>query len=204
MKLKKDLNTLLKQIEIYRIVSEKAFIHEGVVYINEDTMSIESPVHEFMHLVCAAMKFGPNSQRYYALLRKIADDPEIAEHFGKEINSVSEDRRNLTDYREEILVKVLAGYFGKRFTEEWWAKVGDKLTSIRAEEYVSEIVKTIFGTSAVPNNYGSSLSSYLEEFSSALFDLSDSWRVSILQSQKLKAIREKLIKTDNLNYTGDC
>ena len=187
-----------------RIVSEKAFIHEGVVYINEDTMSIESPVHEFMHLVCAAMKFGPNSQRYYALLRKIADDPEIAEHFGKEIDSVSEDRRNLTDYREEILVKVLAGYFGKRFTEEWWAKVGDKLTSIRAEEYVSEIVKTIFGTSAVPNNYGSSLSSYLEEFGSALFDLSDSWRVSILQSQKLKAIREKLIKTDNLNYTGDC
>lgn len=187
-----------------RLVSEKAFIHEGVVYINEDTMSIESPVHEFMHLVCAAMKFGPNPQRYYSLLRKVADDPEIRTEFADEINSISEDKRNLTDYREEILVKVLAGYFGKRFKEEWYNKVGEKLTSVRAEEFVEEIVKTIFGTNAVPNNYSQSLSDYLINFNSSLFDLSDSWQINILQSQKLKAIRTLLIKTNNLEYTGDC
>jgi uncharacterized membrane protein len=56
----------------------------------------------------------------------------------------------------------------------------------------------------VPDNYAKSLSSYLEEFNSALFDLSNSWRTDVIQSQKLKAIREKLIKTGNLDYTGDC
>ena len=90
--------------------------------------------------------------------------------------------------------------YDKKFVNSYLDALEKEIKS----RYKKEIVKTIFGTSAVPNNYGSSLSSYLEEFNSALFDLSDSWRVSILQSQKLKAIRKKLIKTDNLNYTGDC
>jgi hypothetical protein len=45
----------------------KAFIQNGTIYINVDRGGIESPVHEFMHIICSVMKYDPKySNQYYA------------------------------------------------------------------------------------------------------------------------------------------
>jgi hypothetical protein len=44
----------------------KAFIYNGSIYINVDKGGIESPIHEYMHIICSVMKYDSKySDKYY-------------------------------------------------------------------------------------------------------------------------------------------
>lgn len=75
----------------------KAFIYEGNVYINVDTASVDSPIHEMMHLFVGSLRFT-NPKLYTSLLQKVNNlnfTPEMLTQF---------PGRTRNDILEEILV----------------------------------------------------------------------------------------------------
>jgi hypothetical protein len=45
--------------------SSNAFIHNGIIYINTDYNVIDGPLHEILHVICAAMKIHPKYKNKY-------------------------------------------------------------------------------------------------------------------------------------------
>lgn len=81
----------------------KSFIYNGNIYINTDIATIDSPVHEFLHLLFGSMKYQ-NRALYDLLVRQ-------AEQFDS-YNTISQNYPNRTkgDINEEVFVTELAKY----------------------------------------------------------------------------------------------
>jgi hypothetical protein len=60
------------------MLDQSGFMINGRIYINTDKVNLGSPVHEFMHIICAALKYGNDQQRnlYYGLLKSIQRNSE--------------------------------------------------------------------------------------------------------------------------------
>lgn len=81
----------------------KSFIYNGNIYINTDIATVDSPVHEFLHLLFGSMKYQ-NRALYDQLVGQ-------AEQFDS-YNSISQNYPNRTrgDVNEEVFVTELAKY----------------------------------------------------------------------------------------------
>ena len=81
----------------------KAFIYNGNIYINTDIATVDSPVHEFLHLLFGSMKYQ-NRTLYDQLVSQ-------AEQFDS-YNAISQNYPNRTrgDINEEVFVTELARY----------------------------------------------------------------------------------------------
>lgn len=81
----------------------KSFIYNGNIYINTDIATVDSPVHEFLHLLFGSMKYQ-NRVLYDQLVGQ-------AEQFDS-YNSISQNYPNRTrgDVNEEVFVTELAKY----------------------------------------------------------------------------------------------
>lgn len=81
----------------------KAFIYDGNIYINTDIATVDSPVHEFLHLLFGSMKYQ-NRELYDQLI-------EQAQHLSS-YKSISENYpdRTVGDINEEVFVTELARY----------------------------------------------------------------------------------------------
>lgn len=81
----------------------KSFIYNGNIYINTDIATIDSPVHEFLHLLFGSMKYQ-NRALYDQLVGQ-------AEQFDS-YSSISQNYPNRTrgDVNEEVFVTELAKY----------------------------------------------------------------------------------------------
>lgn len=81
----------------------KSFIYNGNIYINTDIATVDSPVHEFLHLLFGSMKYQ-NRALYDQLIGQ-------AEQFDS-YNSISQNYPNRTrgDVNEEVFVTELAKY----------------------------------------------------------------------------------------------
>lgn len=81
----------------------KSFIYNGNIYINIDIATIDSPVHEFLHLLFGSMKYQ-NRALYDQLVGQ-------AEQFDS-YNTISQNYPNRTkgDINEEVFVTELAKY----------------------------------------------------------------------------------------------
>lgn len=81
----------------------KAFIYNGDIYLNTDIATVDSPVHEFLHLLLGGIKYQ-NSQLYNQLVQS-------SEQFGT-YQEIAENYPNRTrnDVNEEVFVTELAKY----------------------------------------------------------------------------------------------
>lgn len=81
----------------------KSFIYNGNIYINTDIATVDSPVHEFLHLLFGSMKYQ-NRALYDQLVGQ-------AEQFDS-YNTISQNYPNRTkgDINEEVFVTELARY----------------------------------------------------------------------------------------------
>ena len=72
----------------------KAFVYNGDIYINIDQASVDSPIHEMLHLLIGSMRFT-NIESYKSLIDNIQKLPEfsfLAKQFpNRTINDVSEE-----------------------------------------------------------------------------------------------------------------
>lgn len=81
----------------------KSFIYNGNIYINTDIATVDSPVHEFLHLLFGSMKYQNR-----ALYDQLVDQSEQFDSY----NSISQNYPNRTkgDVNEEVFVTELARY----------------------------------------------------------------------------------------------
>lgn len=83
------------------IISKKAFVHNGEIYINTNLASIDSPIHEMMHILMGSIRFS-NPELYFSITNAVANS-EIFE-FYKEQNP----NRTLSDVAEEAFIEEFA------------------------------------------------------------------------------------------------
>jgi hypothetical protein len=58
--------TFIDDTDFDATITAAAFIHNGVIYVNTDFKFVDSPLHEVLHVVCAAMKLNPKyKDKYY-------------------------------------------------------------------------------------------------------------------------------------------
>lgn len=94
----------------------KAFTHNGEIYINRNECTIDSPLHELFHLLIAEYRFKSNN-KYLDLLNSLEDTEEFKQTFKKLKNTYND--LTINDFKEEVLVHVLADYFAGRLMENY-------------------------------------------------------------------------------------
>lgn len=85
------------------ISQAKAFIYNGNIYINTDNATIDSPIHEMLHILIGGMSRS-NPQLFYNLVQSIERLPDFEERIQYYPN------RSRSDVDEEIFVEELAKY----------------------------------------------------------------------------------------------
>lgn len=94
----------------------KAFTHNGEIYINRNECTIDSPLHELFHLLIAEYRFKSNN-KYLDLLNSLEDTEEFKQTFKKLKNTYND--LTINDFKEEVLVHMLADYFSGRLMENY-------------------------------------------------------------------------------------
>lgn len=101
-------NRELKESDLGKIAgSAKAFIYNGDIYVNVDIATVDSPVHEFLHILFGSLKYS-NRELY----NQIVSQAEQFESYGE----ISQKYPNRTreDINEEVFVTELARYLTGR------------------------------------------------------------------------------------------
>ena len=118
-----------------RMESAVGFMVNGHIYINPDNFKgtngdLSAPVHELMHIVCAAMKYGTDAERtlYYKMLDNIDKGDEDWKMFYDDMA----DSYSVTgsDLKEEVLVRAMTKAFLDGFEEQWNATTSVSLSNL--------------------------------------------------------------------------
>ena len=91
-------------IEDVDVASAKAFIRNGTIYINVDNATIDSPIHEMLHLFIGSISLS-NPQLFQQLIYSVQQLPNIQDRI-----RLFEGTRTMNDILEEIFVEELAKY----------------------------------------------------------------------------------------------
>ena len=140
----------------------KAFVHEGVIYLNKDNMTADSPIHELMHLLLAQHKLL-NPDKY----KEMINNPQITElnEWG-ELRDLYSDLTD-SDRREEVLVHAMTNYFMGRVADYSYmnfdldiGKIASQLFEVNnfitdnaredANNFLSKSIRSLFNSN---NNY---------------------------------------------------
>lgn len=81
----------------------KAFIYNGDIYINTDNATIDSPVHEMLHLILGSLKYS-NNDLYNSLVQSMESIPDYRIRIKEFTN------RSISDINEEIFVTEFSKY----------------------------------------------------------------------------------------------
>lgn len=140
----------------------KAFVHKGVIYLNKDNMTADSPIHELMHLLLAQHRLL-NPDKY----KEMINNPQITKL--NEWNELRDLYSDLTDSdkREEVLVHAMTNYFMGRVADYSYMnfdldigtiasqlfEINDFITDNSREDvdnFLSKSIRSLFNTN---NNY---------------------------------------------------
>ena len=80
-----------------------AFIYKGDIYINTDIASIDSKVHELMHILLGSMRFK-NPELYFELIQSVQQLPNLEEY------EMQYPNRTQSDFFEEVFVDQYSSY----------------------------------------------------------------------------------------------
>lgn len=195
-----------------------AFVYNGNIYINDKNLSIDKPVHEFLHIITAAMKYSGDKsikQMYYNLLDAVASDPENQQHYAN-LRAIYSGRRD-SDIKEELLVEVLANRFAAQFAEGWEnerTQTTEVLKQGHVIEYTINTLNTLFG-STIPEDIeavtlgNTDLRTLLSIFGSTITNVDKlSLANTIIPTDtRVRAIKQALINKkgdNNITFNGDC
>ena len=199
------------------MLDESAFMINGRIYINTDHINLSSPVHEFMHIICAALKYGNDEQRalYYSLLKSIAKDskewedrlPGWNDFYDKAEARYSQFVTG-SDLKEEILVNALSTAFALDFGEEWKER---RVSMSQVERVTRDIMQSLFkiddpGKKEIDKLIKAPLRELLAVFNSQFAGV-NKFRVTntfIPTNQKLARLKKKYVNDDKLTFKGDC
>lgn len=177
----------------------KAYIKDGVVYVNVDKADLTSPLHELTHVVMAGLKFE-NPDIYYHLVslvdshplyKKLSESPEYANKRG-------------SDLKEEVFATIMTEYFQNKL-REWNAnsqiegsidaikQALNNIFQIKSEDLdLQSLMNTDLET--VLYNFGSLLtSSNFDSFT----DVSN-----VVLNQRIATIKDQLLSDDTI--TQEC
>ena len=188
---------------------EKAFIYNGKIFINIDRASIGTVLHEYTHLVLAAMKASNDERKrnlYYNLVglaRQHNDYKEIKSEYAEKIES----RKIVgSDMDEEVFCKILERYFDNKIyanSREWDGyRILDSNTNLIIEA-IGELFQSNIDNVNLMDLTASEPWAIIKKFGSAIVnldydeDISQSaldWRL------KTKSIKERLLKEGKVEY----
>lgn len=96
-----DNDELIDDVDVN---SAKAFIKNGTIYVNVDNATIDSPIHEMLHLFIGSISFS-NPQLFQQLMSIVSSLPNIEERI-----ALFEGSRTMDDILEEIFVEELSKF----------------------------------------------------------------------------------------------
>lgn len=91
-----------------RIVN--GFVYDGEIYINVDRASVDTPIHEMMHLLIGSLRFS-NPQLYSELIAYAESLPNYQSFVEKFQN------RSRNDINEEIFISEISKHFAGMYSE---------------------------------------------------------------------------------------
>lgn len=124
---------------------QKAFIFDGIVFLNSSKADITDLIHEWAHIILAKMKWGTERDRtaYYATISSVAKHPkfnEIAERYkidGKLFLHGS-------DLQEEVFVNLMQMYLrGRVFNDDFIIAKFRKLLNESSDSFINEVEKLV-------------------------------------------------------------
>ena len=198
-----------------RMQSAVGFMINGNIYINPDNFrtdikdDIGAPVHELMHIVCAAMKYGNNAQRslYYKMLDEIDKGDEKWKEFYNELGN----NYNVvgSDLKEEILIRALTKAFVDDFTEEWNSRGSITLGNIEnvVRNILEELLAVEFeGSTKISDILKAPLGQVMAVFNSQFEGASSQYTIKTIipTNQRIAKLKINLVKNNKLNIGDNC
>lgn len=205
-----EIKKIIKKDPSNEMLNAQGFVYNGEIFVNTSTIDFSTPIHELMHLVCAAMKYGSADQRslYYALLDSIIfdeNDPRWGE-FYKIVKPVYSWAKG-SDFREEILVRALAHEFETGFNTLWKDREVDVAN---VQRVVTNILENLFmikvtGERQIAELANGSLGEVLSVFRSQFIgeDTNKIVRTVMPDNQRLAAFKSRMWDTI-LTSNGKC
>lgn len=185
--------------------TEPAFIHNGVIYINIGKANVTDVLHEYTHVVLAAMKYNKNANTknlYYKLLDSVKNHPnyELIAAPYREMGVIG------TDLQEEVFAKILQQFFMNNIRQ---STTTDILESNK--NTITETLKEILGIdSDAKLDLNTAMMSrpavILKVFSSKLFNLDEDTQLSgdaIIWRIKTQALRQRYIEENRVEVNCD-
>lgn len=148
-------NTELQKIGI-NIISDKAFIYNGEVYVNTTIAKPSDLIHEHVHLLLGILK-NTSLDNYVKLMSHVLSTPEGS----KLVKSIKESYPNLSkiDLAEEAFAKLFSGFIRK--------KVSQNTSKVFSLSNVNNDVKSIFKYSNITDIesfYGKTIQEVFNKF----------------------------------------
>lgn len=147
-------------------VSEaSAFILNGNIYINTDKASIDSPIHEQLHLFLGSIRFK-NPTLYYQLVQSTEQLPNF------NVLASKFSGRTMSDIQEEIFVEELAKYLVG--SASMFDNIDQSIINQLMYNIKRDIDSIVFGEKSVKsltNVFGKSLLQLAEELNSDNFNI---------------------------------
>lgn len=201
----------------------KGFVYNGQIYINTDHATTSTPVHELMHVICAALKYGTQAQRdmYYGLLNAINSKKNDGDLFwSKYFTQVSKTYEGYSigsDFKEEVLIHAMEDIFTGGYLDALRQKLpltnDSEITQTykNFENRIIDAINTVFSAklsadTTAKDALGMSLGELVYNFSQGLYNFSPSelteYYVPI--NQRLTRFKREMVKNGNLTQEGDC
>lgn len=182
--------------------SSNAFIHNGIIYINTDYNVVDGPLHEILHVICAAMKIHPKyKNKYYEWMETLRKEhKDLIKSF-----EANYPNKKGSDLKEEVFIHMIGESFRTKFNDLW----GPSREMMRAEitSAVIDVFNQIFLTEIDLDTNGHNLGStdlgyMLRIANTKLFNPENAYitRTAVPVSQMLATLKNKLI----IEYGDEC
>ena len=178
--------------------TSKAFIFNNTVYVNSDIASIDSPIHELLHIFIGSMRLS-NPELYYSLIKSA----EQFENYDQLI--VPYKNRTQGDLDEEVFIHELAKYITKQ------SNAIQKLSPQIQYEILYNTTSTInsafmgnYNASAISNPYNKSIKDLSRILDSNICELqSTSVLDNARASRQLANMKQQLFEKNELQEKCD-
>lgn len=147
----------------------KAFIKNGTIYVNVDNATIDSPIHEMLHLFIGSISFS-NPQLFQQLMSIVSSLPNIEERI-----ALFGESRTMDDILEEIFVEELSKFVtGQNSLFDNLQKdiISQVLYNIKRD--IDTIIDGNYSVKSLEDNeiFNKSIRNLAEELESSVFNIS--------------------------------
>lgn len=161
-----DNDELVNNVDVN---SAKAFIKNGTIYINIDNATIDSPIHEMLHLFIGSISFS-NPSLFQQLMSVVQNIPNIEDRI-----SEFEGSRTMNDILEEIFVEELSKFVtgqSSLFDNLQKDIISQVLYNIKRD--IDTIIDGNYSIKSLEDNeiFNKSIRNLAEELESSVFNIS--------------------------------